>query len=155
MSEWAVNPVNPLIMQIRVHRFREQICLINAAGMGLEPVSLYNQIKNRLISIAVLHFSEIYAIKDIFERNELMRLLEYYGESFNPDQSSKKILKTRTEELISKQFGVADAAHVAFSEYYGSVFITCDDKLLVLCGKNNISVDCQNPVIFSEKENLK
>jgi hypothetical protein len=34
MSEWAVNPVNPLIMQIRVHRFREQICLINVAGMG-------------------------------------------------------------------------------------------------------------------------
>lgn len=110
--------------------------------------------KYRLMKSPV-HFSEIYAIKDIFERNELLRLLEYYGESFNPDQSSKKILKTRTEELISKQFGVADAAHVAFSEYYGSVFITCDDKLLVLCGKNNISVDCQNPVIFSEKENLK
>ena len=84
-----------------------------------------------------------------------MRLLESYGETFSFDQSANKILKARTEELISKKFGVADAAQVAFSEYYGSVFITCDDKLLASCGKNNISVDCHNPVIFCEKENLK
>ncbi len=99
-----------------------------------------------------VHIKEIESINDDFERVELIKLLDTYGEKLK--YSSKKI-RTRTEELILNNFGIADAAHVAFSEFYDSYFISCDDKLLKKCKKFNIKIKCINPIIFCEMENLK
>ncbi|HPS59419.1 MAG TPA: hypothetical protein PK514_15050 [Spirochaetota bacterium] len=101
---------------------------------------------------SVVHNKEIQAITDDFERNELFRLLDNYGKSIKIETG---IVKKRTEELILKKFGIADAAHVAFAEYYKSIFITCDDKLLNKCFKTDLTLQCMNPVAFCEKENLK
>jgi predicted nucleic acid-binding protein len=51
--------------------------------------------------------------------------------------------------------GVADAAHVAFAEYSGAEFITCDTKLLKKCETSKIKIWCGNPVAFCEKEGLR
>ena len=101
---------------------------------------------------SVVHNKEIQAITDDFERNELFRILDNYGKSIKIETG---IVKKRTEELILKKFGIADAAHVAFAEYYKSIFITCDDKLLNRCLKTDLTIQCMNPVAFCEKENLK
>jgi len=99
-----------------------------------------------------VHIKEIQVISDDFERTELLRLLETYGRTnkFEPE-----ILRERTEFLISKKFGIADAAHIAFSENYDSIFITCDDKLLSSCMRVSVKIKCMNPVTFCEMENLK
>jgi predicted nucleic acid-binding protein len=89
---------------------------------------------------------------DEFEKKELLHLLEEYGNENKPELD---IIKKRTEELILIKFGIADAAHVAFSEYYGSIFISCDDKLLNKCNRSGIKVLCVNPVTFCEMEKLK
>jgi len=99
-----------------------------------------------------VHLKEITAIADEFEKKELLRLLEDYG---NESRMEFSAIKERTEELIFKRFGIADAAHIAFSEYYGSIFISCDDKLLGKCGRSDIKILCINPVTFCEMENLK
>lgn len=99
-----------------------------------------------------VHIREIQAISDDFERTELLRLLETYGKSAGIEP---EIVRARTEFLNSKMFGIADAAHVAFSEYYNSIFITCDDKLLSRCIRASVKIKCMNPVTFCEMENLK
>jgi len=99
-----------------------------------------------------IHIKEIESISDSLERIELLRLLDTYGSQSKYDS---KIIKTRTEELISKKFGIADAVHVAFSEFYNSDFITCDDKLLKKCKKYITKINCINPIMFCEMENLK
>jgi predicted nucleic acid-binding protein len=38
--------------------------------------------------------------------------------------------RQRAETFFSAGFGVADAAHVAFSEAAGADFVSCDDRLL-------------------------
>ncbi len=99
-----------------------------------------------------VHYREIGAIRDDYERIELIELLDSYGAQ--PKYNTKDI-KKRTEDLIEINFGIADAAHVAFSEFYESVFISCDDKLLNKCLKNIDKIECVNPVIFCEMEKLK
>lgn len=99
-----------------------------------------------------VHINEIESIKDDFERIEILRLLDAYGAIIK--YNSTKI-KMRTEELIIKNLGIADAAHIAFSEFYNSVFISCDDKLIKKCNRIDIEIKCINPIIFCEMENLK
>src|SRR6056297_509556 len=99
-----------------------------------------------------VHFKEIEAINDDFERIELIHLLATYGTMHEYDSNS---VKGRTEILISNNFGIADAAHIAFSETFGSCFISCDDKLIKKCNNSQISIDCMNPVMFCEMEKLK
>jgi len=108
--------------------------------------------KKYLLMKSPVHLKEIKAIIDEFEKKELLHLLEEYGNENKPELD---IIKKRTEELILIKFGIADAAHVAFSEYYGSIFISCDDKLLNKCNRSGIKVLCVNPVTFCEMENLK
>ncbi len=43
---------------------------------------------------------------------------------------NKAQTRTRAEELVNMGFGVADAAHVAFAEKAGALFISCDNKLV-------------------------
>ncbi len=53
-------------------------------------------------------------------------------------------------------FGIADAAHVAFAEASADYFITCDDKLLKKISKfEGINMKAVNPVNFCVKENLR
>ena len=99
-----------------------------------------------------VHILEIDAISDNVERIELMNLLDTFGNTY---KYNSLIIRNRTEELISKKIGIADAAHVAFSEFFESDFISCDDKLLKRCKKNNIKINCINPIIFCEMENLR
>ncbi len=99
-----------------------------------------------------VHIKEISSITDDFERIELLNLLNIYG---NKDKYNSSEVRKRAEDLVEKKFGPADAAHVAFAEHLKSYFISCDDKLLKACKKNQITVHCLNPVAFCEMENLR
>lgn len=102
--------------------------------------------------VSTTHLIEIKAILDPFERIELQTILDELGEPIKGDMSK---MRTRAEELVSSGFGVADAAHVAFAEYCGAQFISCDEKLVKKCLTHKIKVWCGNPVSFCEKEGLK
>jgi predicted nucleic acid-binding protein len=99
-----------------------------------------------------VHLIEISYISDNMERLELLELLKNYGKSLKVDH---KKIQLRIEELLRFNFGVADASHIAFSEFYKAVFISCDDKLLNKCQKYVNAVKCLNPLTFCETENLK
>lgn len=105
---------------------------------------------NLLVSPA--HTKEIEAIPDLSERIELKAILEELGEPIRGDMSK---IRRKAEDLVSLGFGVADAAHVAFAEYSGAQFISCDEKLVKKCLAQKIKVWCGNPVSFCEKEGLR
>jgi len=107
--------------------------------------------KYRLVASPV-HWEEIKAISDIFERTELQERLKTLGKSVNIDLA---IARKRAEELYGLNFGVADAAHIAFAEQCGAEFISCDDSLIKKCSRHNIKIWCGNPVAFCEKEGLR
>jgi predicted nucleic acid-binding protein len=116
---------------------------------------ILKSIQDRTFEIIVspVHFKEIEAIDDIYERIELTVLLNRYGKkpSFQLNE-----IKRRTEDLHSLNFGVADAAHVAFAETSADYLITCDDKLLKKVRKlKDINMEAVNPVNFCTKENLR
>jgi len=107
--------------------------------------------KYRLL-VSPVHLKEIGSIEDIFERIELQTLLDKLGEIVTVNMAKSR---ARAEELVSLGFGVADAAHVAFAEQGGALFISCDDKLIKKCSNHNINVWCGNPVTFCVKEELR
>ena len=116
---------------------------------------ILKSIQDRTFEIIVspVHFKEIEAIEDIYERIELTVLLNRYGKK--PSFQFNEI-KKRTEDLYSLNFGIADAAHVAFAETSADYFITCDDKLLKKVNKlEGINMEVVNPVNFCTKENLR
>ena len=102
--------------------------------------------------VSPVHFKEIKAITEEIEQIHLLSFLDKYGikVKINPKEAMK-----RAEELLKLKFGIADAAHVAFSEIAGAEFISCDDQLLKKCKKNKIKIWCGNPVDFCLKEDLK
>jgi len=99
-----------------------------------------------------VHLTEIEAIPDVFERIELQTVLDELGDVIKGDMSK---IRSRAEDLVSLGLGVADAAHVAFAEYSGAEFISCDTRLLKKCKTSKIKVWFGNPVAFCEKEGLK
>jgi hypothetical protein len=58
----------------------------------------------------------------------------------------------RAEDLINMEFGIGDAAHVAFAEQIAELFITCDDKLLKRCAQTALRIVAINPLEFIAKE---
>jgi hypothetical protein len=102
--------------------------------------------------ISTAHMTEIEAIPDVFERIQLQTMLEEFGGPIRGDMSK---IRGRAEGLVEAGFGIADAAHVAFAEYSGAEFITCDAKLVKKCLAQKVMVWCGNPVAFCEKEGLK
>lgn len=95
---------------------------------------------------------EIEAISETYERVELLSILDKLGEPIKVDLAKTR---ERAEELVKLNFGVADAAHIAFAEQAGAQFITCDDTLIKKCLKHKMKVWCGSPVTFCEKEDLK
>jgi len=102
--------------------------------------------------VSSAHWKEIEAIPNVIERIELEAILDRLGLPITEDLSK---IRARAEDLVRLGFGVADSAHVAFAEYSGAQFISCDEKLLKKCLTNKIKVWCGNPVSFCEKEGLK
>jgi len=114
-------------------------------------VSKVRSEKYRLVA-SPIHWEEIRAISDIFERTELQERLKTLGKPVNVDLA---VARKRAEELYDLNFGVADAAHIAFAEQCGAEFISCDDSLIKKCSRYNIKIWCGNPVAFCEKEDLR
>ena len=120
-----------------------------------EAVNLIlSKIRNEEYELVVspIHWEEIEAISDIFERIELQERLKSLGKSISTDLASAR---KRAEELCGLNFGLADAAHIAFAEQCGAEFISCDDSLVKRCSRHNIKIWCGNPVAFCEKEELR
>lgn len=106
--------------------------------------------KYRLV-VSPVHFKEIEGIPETYERIELQAILEMLGE---PVKANLTKVRERAKELVRLNFGIADAAHVAFAEHANAEFITCDDILIKKCLNHKISVWCGSPVSFCEKEGI-
>jgi predicted nucleic acid-binding protein len=102
--------------------------------------------------VSPVHIEEILSISDLFERIELQERLAKLAKPVTLDLNA---VKERAEELCKLNFGIADAAHVAYAEKCNSDFISCDDALIKRCSKHNIRVWCGNPIAFCEREHLK
>ena len=104
------------------------------------------------LSVSPVHWEEIKAISEIFERIDLQERLRTMGK---PIKTDLDIARKRADELCQLNFGIADAAHVAFAEQGGAEFISCDDSLIKKCLRHNVKIWCGNPVAFCEKEVLR
>ena len=102
--------------------------------------------------VSPVHWEEIAAIPDIFERVDIEERLHVLSSSINVD-----LLRTKkkAEELHRLKFGIADAGHVAFAEQCGAEFISYDVALIKKYLKCGIRIWCGNPVAFCEKENIR
>ena len=107
--------------------------------------------KYRLL-VSPVHFKEIKAIPETYERIELQAILEILGVSIKANLSK---VRERADELVKLNFGIADAAHVAFAEHGKAEFITCDDVIIKKCLNHKIGVWCGSPLSFCEKEMLR
>ncbi len=65
------------------------------------------------------------------------------------------IARKRADKLCGLNFGIGDAAHVAFAERYGAEFISCDDSLIKKILRHHVKIWCGNPVAFCDKEGLR
>lgn len=102
--------------------------------------------------VSPVHYKEIENIEDVREKIQALELLSVYGTQ--PDYDFEKI-RNRSEKLISFNFGIADAVHLAFAERSSDYFITCDDKLIKRSKKIKLDVVVTDPVEFWIKEELK
>jgi len=102
--------------------------------------------------VSPAHDAEIRVIDDAVERITLQTILTEMGERI---KGAPAKMRARAEELIQLSFGVADAAHVAFAEFHGADFITCDDRMIKKSLKYKIGVWCGSPLTFCEKEGLR
>ncbi len=102
--------------------------------------------------VSPAHFEEVNAIEERQERVEILSFLQTYGGTV-PCNLSK--VRARTEYLYSVEFGLADAAHVAFAESTSDFFVSCDDRLIKKCGRHHADVVAMNPVEFSIREGLR
>jgi predicted nucleic acid-binding protein len=102
--------------------------------------------------VSPVHIEEANAISDTEERREILAVLETLGTAAKCDVAATR---ARAEFLHSRNFGIADAAHVAFAEATADVFITCDDRLARKCRREKVGVTTVNPVEFTIAEDLK
>lgn len=102
--------------------------------------------------VSPVHYNEIESIEDIREKVQVLELLSAYG--IRSDYDLDKVRK-RAEELISYNFGTADAVHLAFAERSSDYFITCDDKLIKRSKRMKLDIIVTNPVEFCITEELK
>ena len=101
---------------------------------------------------STVHELEISAISDAWERMELLEILHQNGVKSTGDLQT---LRKRANGLAERGMGVADAAHIAFSEISADYFISCDDRLIKQCHRQVVDVTVMTPVEFCLQENLK
>ena len=99
-----------------------------------------------------VHDLEISAINDTLERVELLEVLHQNGKKSTGDFQA---IRKRANELADRGMGVADAAHIAFSEASADYFISCDDRLIKQCHRQAVDVTVMTPLEFCLQENLK
>jgi hypothetical protein len=104
--------------------------------------------------VSPVHYKEINGIKDIFEKNELLILLDHLGHRIKTSAKILKDLRNRAEDLVKLGFGIADAAHLAFAEKFSDYFITCDDKIVRKGRELRTSLIILSPVEFYIMEEL-
>lgn len=73
----------------------------------------------RVVSPA--HFEEATAISDVEERQEIVAVLKRLGTMAD---CHRVAARARAEDLHGKQFGLADAAHVALAEATADIFLS-------------------------------
>jgi hypothetical protein len=129
---------------------------------GLMRIRLETEAVNLILSkikegkfkllVSPAHDMEIRAIDNAVERIKLQTILTGMGER---TKGNTHKIRARAGELIQLGFGVADAAHLAFAEFHGAEFITCDDKVIKKSLSHRIGVWCGSPLAFCEKEGLR
>lgn len=102
--------------------------------------------------ISPVHELEVAAIPDSEEREQLMELIYQFGHAPAWDFASARLT---AESLVTRKFGVADAAHIAFAEQARADFVSVDDRLLKNCHRTAIRIWCGSPVAYCEKEQLR
>jgi len=106
---------------------------------------------NYTMVVSPVHTEEIQAIEDPFERSEIVLLISQIAKKIKPSIK----LRQRAEYLYEENFGIADAAHIAYAEDNADVFISCDDRLVKKCKKLPTKIPAMNPIEFCNKENIK
>lgn len=101
--------------------------------------------------VSPVHFEEANAISDAEEKRGIIAVLETLGKRPYVSPTTR----ARAEDLRSRKFGVADAAHLAFAETTADFFISCDDILVKKCKREKISIKVLNPVEFTILEDIK
>lgn len=101
-----------------------------------------------------VHYLEIGAFEDLYERGELLDFLICWGVNAEKHVVLRDA-RHRADELVRKGYSSGDAAHVAFAQAVNAAFITCDDKLIKKCRRYDDGIWCGTPVEFCEKEKLK
>lgn len=109
-------PANPIYLDVCVlsRPFDDQSYL--RIRIETEATNLIlSRVKNKEYELVVspVHWEEIRAIPDIFERVDIEERLQALG---TVSSVIKPSTKERAEELYRLKFGIADAAHVAFAE---------------------------------------
>jgi hypothetical protein len=99
-----------------------------------------------------VHEKEISDISNYQERVDLLYLLKEIGRKMSFSGMNGR---RRAEYLVDAGLGVADAAHIAYAEQAGAVFISCDDKLIKKCNKLDVTIWTTNPVMFCDKEGIQ
>ncbi|MHB8335825.1 MAG: hypothetical protein ACYDEE_00210 [Ignavibacteriaceae bacterium] len=104
------------------------------------------------MTISSMHIKEIESIEDIREKIQVVHLLDVYGVEPNYDYEEAR---KRADELILKNFGIADSVHLAFAEQSADYLITCDDKFLKRSKRIKTKIEVINPIEFCINEELK
>lgn len=103
--------------------------------------------------VSSVHFREVGAISTLEERLKIETILKRTQTNYLWCDRLK--IRDRAEQLHTiMNFGVADAAHVAYAEQLADIFITCDDKLLNKCKNNPLAILAMNPIEFLVYEDL-
>ncbi len=102
--------------------------------------------------VSPVHFKEVGAITSLKKRFKIKSLLNKIDTGTIYDTNKAR---QRADELHALNFGIADAAHVAYAEQIADVFITCDDKLLKKCKKTPLTVVAMAPIEFIMSEGLQ
>ncbi len=127
-------------MRIRLESAAVQLILANIRSQSLQMV------------ISPVHTLEVAAIPDTARRTSLQALLRDFGATVEVNTVSAQ---ERAIILHTQGMGVADAAHIAYSEAMKTDFITVDDRLLRQCARIGIQIWTGTPIAYCEKEGLK
>ena len=102
--------------------------------------------------VSPAHYNEVDKIRELQERYEIHSLFASIGREARCDLLEAR---RRAEELHSKGFGAADAAHAAFAELCADYLITCDDKFLKKYRREAARISAMGLVEFCVEKELR